>query len=350
MVYSCGYMSLDMSGIQNWDMHHFCCIKVTTIDPCFGNQKRNIRFRIKKISFFNLEFTKIPLWCKQTSNFQKLHLKMKKDWTLTPITGNLASKSKQVTFSKENDTAYIYPWSPTKYLLYGKYTEEELMEKRKKRKTEQSEQNVVSILKRPKNTDEDSSSNATTSGVRLLEEIVMEEANPKHPKLPSMAVFSPNRHKDLLTNIPKDNNTRSRAKSKSKKRNIKGLDSSFTLIGQTISRTENDGLPQLPSPKKLNESVFGCLRNIEGVVTSKHNKTPHDVSYKMPPISQVPRKPLIKTQINKIYTMDTTSNLENLNYLAEEEFEIPFPLISADRSKRTLIHQRQEKQGVLRRR
>jgi len=67
--------------------------------------------------------------------------------TDTPLTARLPSKpfNKHVTFSEVDDVTYIYQWSPTKYLLFGKYTDDEL---RRREKANNCEQTVKPILKK----------------------------------------------------------------------------------------------------------------------------------------------------------------------------------------------------------
>jgi len=269
--------------------------------------------------------------------------------TDTPLTARLPSKpfNKHVTFSEVDDVTYIYQWSPTKYLLFGKYTDDEL---RRREKANNGEQTVKPILKKThedvadrhvrivlkedngvmsdsKNSKALPSIDASTQ--LLEEEIIVEETSPKHPILPSMAIFSPNESvKELISNSPIKEGAWRPVKKKRKKvnRNQQQLTSNFTLIGgDGISlRNEADVLPKLASPpatKPSEATVFGSVKNVSTLKTTLSSKY-----FKMPSIGigigeSVRSKPLIKTQITQRYSLDS-DDLDDIQWLTEEAFHM----------------------------
>lgn len=215
------------------------------------------------------------------------------------------TSQKQVTFSDRDDVMYIHPWSPTKFLLFGKYTENEIRQLRRY-KMSRADQPIVPILKKT-----DYSGCPEESGYALLKEIVIEESLPRHPLLPSMAIFSPSNQKESITNNP----ISSTLKPLKKKKNTKQLSSSsFTLVGQQLP-VNNDPLPQISS-KQTNEAYNGCVKNINDL--SRSGKF-----IKMPSICNIDKnarqKPLIKTQISQMYSLDA-DDLSSVQNLCEEVF------------------------------
>ena len=337
---------------------------------------------------------------------------MKKDWKGTfilpamhrnhnnvDVAGRNKNDRKQVTFSESgDDVVYIFPWSPTKYLLFGKYTENELelMNRKKRQKVDhnsnnqfdrsskqhqnQQQQHLIPILKKnhlhqneDKNinvqSDEEKDDPFLGSGSKPLEEIVVMEENRSFLSkkkdsaesfLPSMAIFSPSGTKDLLTNGPKDTEA---AKVGRTSKNEQMLQSSFEVLGrqrlrqrsscgssQTVkdndednkldkssvfSSSTADGLPLLlPSPTKLNEAVFGCIKSIDdgGCEGSDGSTKRKKMVIKMPSIinNGSLAKPLIKTPraLHKRFYSTTNYNssnsnrsFDNIQLLREEQFD-----------------------------
>ena len=325
---------------------------------------------------------------------------MKKDWcnnTFTLPTMH-RNNSKQVSFSRNGDeVVYIYPWSPTKYLMFGKYTENELelMNRRKRQKVDhttndnnshsgesEKQKQLTSILKRNhdgwnedniySDSDEEYSDPCLGSETKPLEELEttkdssssskQKEQETNEPFLPSMAIFSPSGTKDLMTNNPtKDvvdptNDVKRLTMSSS---NGKMLRSTFEVIGKqrpnkirttkrddtkakldeqdilSLSSSSTDSLPLLlPSPTKLNEAVFGCIKSIDDtrVASSNERKV---ITVKMPSIitNGSLGKPLIKTSrssntnnqkrfystIN--YKSRSNKTFDNIQLLREEQFD-----------------------------
>ena len=351
---------------------------------------------------------------------------MKKDWSngtftidgtdITNLNRDSDSFEKHVSFAErsEDDVAYIYPWSPTKYLLFGKYTENELeMMKRKKHQTTEhcnnnddqiaprdtrgqqnnEEHHLKPILKRTRkdhknkkyrkergeegsttsesdNNDNLNLSNQSSSlGSECfpLEEIsICKEENEQNSDkeqsvLPSMVIFSPSEIKDLYTNNRKDIGTRDNRKPKPgsalgtvklkqqqrRRRSQRKIDHNDTIDKNGCTNASSaDLLPLIPSPNRLNEAVFGCIKNIDDmknhpgstgdgndIVTNSKRKKMGVASaspIKMPCIinrggSQV--KPLIKSKLSQRFQSTTSYNsnttkscFDNIQLLREENF------------------------------
>lgn len=286
---------------------------------------------------------------------------------------SLNSNGKKVTFALEDDVTYIYPWSPTKYLLFGKYTEEEL--KRRKAYNEEQE-TIIPILKKPscdscRHCDDESLETAQNPVVNnnntaalsfwsdtpanTLEEIQIDEDSPSHPMLPSMAIFSPSQDKDLISNCPTLNSDTTampllmpiqRKKSKKKKM----LNTNFSILGKSLSRQKHhhhqdpsdfvESLPRLKTTtnaKSVNKALYGSIKHLDqtsaapskssstfqNTLTSRFMRIPSiDNNDNQPPdLNYTPpqRKPLIRTQISQRYALNE-SDFSDIQTLREEDF------------------------------
>lgn len=274
------------------------------------------------------------------------------------------AKSKKVSFARNHDVAYIYPWSPTKFLLFGKLSEEQL-----KRKKSENNENIVPILKksnyveydtlhemrqtlnelksinekrikRPRDQTNSISDSFSLSNIfteydppNHLEEINVDELYTVPPILPSMAIFSPNEQKDFLTNAPCESLTPPSclvpiAQNHNYK---KQLSSSFSLLGHgldNITDEKKSSLPQLATTK-LSEALFGCIRQGEDEHVICYNARPRKY-LRMPSIesndsfsvTSIHKSSPHRSQISQRYAI-TESDLENIQHLNEEEFICP---------------------------
>ena len=244
---------------------------------------------------------------------------------------------KKVRFCFQDDIAYIYPWSPTKFLLYGKYSEEQLKRKRKK---DAKESYVTPILKKTVLSNDNLPNGNIVEYEELnnLNEINIAETVPID--LPPEAIFSPSKEKDLLTKSPKmlgQNEQQTVNKTVIEEKNFRKLKRKSLLPDttdvnpKTIEFMSMNALPYLYS-NKVSDTVCAFGKDTE----LKNNKR----SFQMPSINSkledsFCRNPIIRSQISQRYAIDE-NELQNIQNLHEEELTIGEERNSSNQTRRPL--------------
>ena len=235
---------------------------------------------------------------------------------------SLIMKPKKVSFSPSDDVAYIYPCSPTKYLLLSNLTTEQLLH----RKIKNECKGTIPILKKPRHCVKElfqSEEKVSTFEVvcknqrskktvntlqnnKTLSEII-ENTVRLEPSLPSRAIFSPSNEKNLITNVPIDNKPE---KSSTKPHN-KHLGSKSLFERETLNCVDKNYFPHLLSSKLGPSSQGQTLDNeINNLV-------------KMPSLVQgckyYSKNSSFRSQISQRYTI-SHNELDHINVLGEEDF------------------------------
>ena len=254
---------------------------------------------------------------------------------------------KKVRFSFQDDIAYIYPWSPTKFLLYGKYSEEQLKRKRKK---DTKESYVTPILKKtlvsndnmPNGNMVEYEELNTLSEINIAETVLID--------LPPEAIFSPSKEKNLLTNSPKilgQNELQTAKKIDIEEKNFRKLKRKSLLPDtthgnpKTIEFMNKNALPYLYSNK-----VNGTISTFGKDTEFKNDKG----SIQMPSINSkledsFYRNPIMRSQISQRYAIDE-NELENIQNLHEEELTVGEERNSSNQIRRPLPILRDKKNMI----
>ena len=251
------------------------------------------------------------------------------------LNDEMKENPKKVRFSFQDDIAYIYPWSPTKFLLYGKYSEEQLKRKRKK---DAKESYITPILKKTLVINDNlSNGNIVEYGEpNTLNEINFVETVPID--LPPEAIFSPSKEKDLLTNGPKilgQNQLQTASKIDIEESNFRKLKRKSLLPDNThtnpntIEFMKKNVLPSLYSNKVV-DTTFAFGKDPE----LKNDKR----SIQMPYINRKLEDSFCqnsRSQISQRYAIDE-NELENIQNLHEEELTVGEERNSSNQTRRPL--------------